>query len=251
MLKDAERLQTIIALQESAYLRSRCSYLLASIASLEPDPLILERVGIHSLLDYIKQKDQPLAQRLLKMLDGVKQPRCAVISSSRIGGDVYRAPDTTTNWHVGEDARKAITDLLSHADGKAKLGDGEDVIVASPPIPIASGSAPSIVPPGTQNPARAAQEFMYVNLQIPNRKQNNQFLYKADDNHSYAEADIAIFLAVRPSTNRPWSVHALPGDIRLLQSRILIRLNAWGLLEVLALARQPEICLFLAGWRNQ
>jgi hypothetical protein len=250
VMRDTQTLQMILALQESAYLRSRFRYLLAGLSALEPADDVLNRAGIRTLLDFIGGKDEHLSDRLRRALDGAEERGGAVTTSARIGGDIYRAPDTTAKWLEGEAARNTIADILTSGQSGVTLGDNEDVILASPSIKITPGSAPSNAPPGTQDRARVAQEFMYVNLKIPNWRQNDRLYCMADVSHLYAEEDIAILMAVRPSTKGPWSVHALPGGIGLRESRTLIRLNAWGLLEQLSLAPEPEIRVFLSGWRS-
>jgi hypothetical protein len=127
------------------------------------------------------------------------------------------------------------------------LGDNEDVILASPQITISSGLAPSNSRADRRR-MQLAQEFMNINLNIPTEPENAAWRLK-NPNSPYREEDLAVFMAVRPSFDGPWSVHPLPADIRLRQSRALIRLNAWGLLDQLSSDRNGTIQLFIAGWK--
>jgi hypothetical protein len=89
--REAQTLDTIIALQESAYLRSRFNYLLAAIAAVRPfpDPTeVLKTAGVNALLEFITNQDQALGSRLRRSIDGPQSRGEAAISSARLGGDV-------------------------------------------------------------------------------------------------------------------------------------------------------------------
>jgi hypothetical protein len=139
-MQAAHTLRTVIALQESSYLRSRLQYLLASLAAHCPDEQLLQRSEVRGVLNFLANHDQQLCSRLNEVLDGPKSLRSAIITSARIGGDVYRAPQTTAAWEEGSAALAWFNQVL---ETDQSLGDDEDVILASPQIRINAGLAPS------------------------------------------------------------------------------------------------------------
>jgi hypothetical protein len=244
-MRDAHTLHTVIALQESSCLRSRLRYLLASLAAHGPDEQLLQGAELRGILNFLAAHDQQLSSRLFEVLDGPESPKTAIVTSARIGGDLYRAPQITVGWK--EDS--AALALFNQVLGPDKsLGDNEDVILASPAITINSGLAPSNSSSTDRRRMQLAQEFMNINLNIPTELEKAAWRLK-NPNSPYKEEDLAVFMAVRPSSAGPWSVHPLPADIRLRQSRALIRLNAWGLLDHLLSDRTGTIQLFIAGWK--
>jgi hypothetical protein len=245
VMRDAHTPHTVIALQESSYLRSRLHYLLASLAAHCPDEQVLRRAEIRGVLTFLSDNDQQLSSRLSQVLDGPKLSKSAIITSARIGGDVYRAPQMTVAWEEGSAALALFNEVLGT---NQSLGDNEDIILASPQITINSGLAPSNARTDHRR-MQLAQEFMSINLNIPTLLDENKAWCLKNPNSPYQEEDLAIFMAVRPSSGGPWSVHPLPADIRLRQSRALIRLNAWGLLDQLSSDQSGTIRLFIAGWK--
>lgn len=243
VMRDAHAPHTVIALQESSYLRARLHYLLASLAARCPDEQVLQRAELRGVLAYLANHDQQLSSRLSKALDGPKSLMSATITSARIGGDVFRAPQLTVGWEEGSSALTRFNQILG-AD--QYLGDSEDVVLASPQMTTNSGSAPSNARADRRG-MHLAQEFLNINLNIPTELENSAWRLK-NPNSQYAEEALAVFLAARYSPSGPWSIHAVPADVRLRQSRALVRLNAWGLLDQLSSDNNGMIQIFIAGW---
>lgn len=253
VISEARTLHTIVSLQESAYLRSRLYYILASIAAASPPDasIIFKEMGLTALLDFIAGWDMTLGERLRSAADGPRMHAAAAISAARIGGDIYRTPNLTGPWLQNGDAHEAILDVLKSGQHDDTLGDGEVVVAASLPLLIAGGPSPSSAPVGSaRERAALVQEFMYVNLNLPTSIQPGWRRLPVDANHSYAEEDLTLLLAVRPAATSRWTIHAMPCFVTLRHSHILISVNTFGLLEELSSGRSASMQLFLVGWKG-
>jgi hypothetical protein len=245
VLAEARTLETIIALQESSYLRSRFHYLIAMLLTLDAPKLLLEQVKLPELLQFIEMQFSSFRNRLQELERGATQEGAAVISSARIGGDIFRLPVVVDSWEDGEKSRK---EFLATLDGNVTLGGNEIVILASPWMKITGGIAESSALPGARDRARLVQEFVYINLKNKNRFTTPSGSVCLDGNLQFREEDLALFLAVRTSPNKQSNIFPFVGDVYLKPERMLIRINAWALFEELSSTEQPEVRIFVSGW---
>jgi hypothetical protein len=245
VLADARTLETIIALQESSYLRSRFHYLVAMLAALDAPKDSLEQVKLPLLLQFLEEQFASFHTRLQQIEQGATQEGTAVISSARIGGDIFRLPVVTAPWFEGEQSRKAFDEALS---GNVTLGSNEIIVLGSPWMKVTRGIAESNAVPGGQDRASLIQEFVYLNLKNKNRLCTPDGPVCTDGSLQFREEDLALFVAARTGPTNKATVLPLAGDVYLKPERMLIRINAWALFEELSSTEKPEVQLFVSGW---
>lgn len=245
VLADACTTETIIALQESAYLRSRFHYLSALLSTLNAPKHSLQQIQLPTLLDFLKKQFPSFAARLEEIQNSATTEGASVISSARIGGDIFRLPVVTGAWSHGDQARCDFRATL-HGN-RMLLGGNERILSASPWMTVTKGAAPSSVVSGS-NGVLLIQEFLYINHKNKNRFAASSGPVCLDGNVEYREEDLALFLALRVSPDKRPSILPLAGDVCLKPDRMLIRLNVWALFEELSKADDPEVQIFVSGW---
>jgi hypothetical protein len=245
VVADACTVETIIALQESAYLRSRFHYLFALLSTLNAPKLSLEQVNLPKLLEFLRAQFPSFGTRLQELERGATNDGLSVISSARIGGDIFRLPCVTDSWSHGDQSRN---DFRATLGSKLLLGGNERILSASPWMEVTQGTAPSSAAPADSGRLPMIQEFVYINHKNKNRFDTPSGPVCLDGNVKYREEDLAVFLGLRTSPNEGADVIPLVGDVCLRPDRMLIRLNAWALFEELYKAKKLEVRIFVSGW---
>jgi hypothetical protein len=139
----------IIALQENAYLRGRLLYvfknLVTAARSAKALGTVLSEAGFSTLQTALDQDVGMLATALKSVYSSL--PR-TVVTSGRLGGDLFRLPHTTDAW-ISADVRKRLDDVLQVSvqlkgvPAEEALGAEQTVLLASPLIPMNAGRTPS------------------------------------------------------------------------------------------------------------
>jgi hypothetical protein len=182
VIHDAICQETIIALQESAYLRARLHYLLKriSVASQFTNAFsdLLKMSGLRKLLNYIDIGPiwsfglfQPFIEDL------IISPSTNLVASGRIGGDFFRLPHNTSAWKAGNDALEEIKILFSQqpvvlSTGQEAptryLGESQKVLLVSPSITLMPGKSPSsqVTEKGDNIENPLINEFIHFAVQI-------------------------------------------------------------------------------------
>lgn len=159
VIHDAQRDASVAALQESAYLRVRLRYLLKGLVVAARTQAewnaLLDLSGLRVLLQYLDdycatRGGEPTGETQ-GFLDQTRLTATRVlVSSGRIGGDLYRLPHHTEAWATGSTAQMTLNTLLRHqaiepvSQAKRRsLGEGQKVLLASPPLPLRPGVASS------------------------------------------------------------------------------------------------------------
>lgn len=140
---------SMIALQESAYLRGRLLYLfknlVAAARSATALDVALKESGFTSLQSVLDQNVGALANAIKSLYPS---PPKALVVTGRLGGDLFRLPHTTDAW-VSKDAPQRLGDALESSlqlKGVAvddALGAEQRVLLASPRIQVNEGRTPS------------------------------------------------------------------------------------------------------------
>ena len=247
VLQDARSFLTIAMLQRSAYLRARIRYLLFSILAAPRRRTIVDRlfdlVGLKPLLGFIRENEPGLGDELKHIGEGPQEARSATISSSRLHGDVFRTAWFAKGW-VG--AGRAAAELQEITQEGHRLGDGESLVLASPEIPITVEKAPSAGAAGHWEDDDR-QEFLYFNIDVTSDQdtiEGDSPLWSEDE-----DEEIALLAAI--SIRDRWAVYPLPGRVKQHPGthRVVVGLNALGLLHQLSAERNPRMRLFLSAWR--
>lgn len=142
-------LTSVIALQESAYLRSRLLYLFKNLVTAAHSAAALDAALDASDFNSLQQS---LNQHIGSLGASVKSlyspPPKSVATTGRVGGDVFRLPHTTDAW-TSDDASELLGDVLKVSQQlkgvgvDEALGAEQTVLLASPLIPVSGGRTPS------------------------------------------------------------------------------------------------------------
>lgn len=167
VINDPRIIDIWIALQESAYLRSRLRYLLKSLNVASAAQSELEEVylfsGLGSLLESFDRFcptgnfsfEEPVPEGGYR--NDTKLVSDQVLTSSgRIGGDFFRIPHKVGPWKSGDEAASTLEEMLAKPPieptpgsdatdygGDRSLADGQDVLLASPLMMLTFGVAAS------------------------------------------------------------------------------------------------------------
>ena len=250
VMQAARSIRTIFALSRNAYLRARIRYLLASIAATAARPrdtvdLLLSRSGVKSLLGFVRENASGFGDEIKYITEGPDGPRCAAMSSARLYGDVYRTEWLAKGWVGADKAAQELQAISPGSDSRRgpPLGDGEHLVLASPEIPVTAGRAPS-AGAGRRLGDDIPQEFIYFNIDVTHEE-------RLLAGYGYGDEDIALFMAI--FMHDQWAVYPLPGQVRQypITARVLVSLNALGLLQQLSEEGNPKMRLFLSAWGTQ
>jgi hypothetical protein len=175
VVEAARNEDTIIALQESAYLRARLRYLLKGLTTAAHSSTEIDNLAstsdLRSTLTYI---DSYLTMRssttssamepLGTFLSWGSTPldRKALVISARVGGDLFRLPHRTELWDIQPEADEKLLSALRTSDLIAPetlevtghvppggtspgrtLGEGQSILLASPLLPVRRGQSAS------------------------------------------------------------------------------------------------------------
>jgi hypothetical protein len=233
ILIEARTLDHVIELQDSSYLRTRVRYRLkglrASCSNLSVWQTLVESSGLSETINWLDNQDAFGAET---MADELRPPSESVlVSSCRLGGDVFRMNHWQDEWIGGDEAwgiwqrfqqdSPAESILSSHP--VPRLPGEITIMAASPLIPCKSGSAPS------------AGDGEHICFQVPFEGDTaNQLLRVGEQNLSmigcFADRE-STPLCVLPFSSCSWlkGFEDNNGSHTLLQSR----LNCGRLLESL------------------
>ena len=196
IFQSASNVKTVIALQQSAYLRSRFFYLLANAIVAAPSRdavnLLFEDCGLNAMLEYFRRSDHNL---IMHLNSTTLQNKFAIVSSARLGGDIFRTADHTTEWETGpiavQQANQIFSRLAAFSSNPSILpswAPGFRVLFCSPDISINSGAATCFeAAPGVAN-----GEFLHFALYIDTAKTPLH-------DHDFEEDDLTAILAVGAS----------------------------------------------------
>ena len=148
----------MIALQESAYLRSRLLYLFKSALSAAGSPSIFRNVLTQSTFDAFRVALFYYHHDLGNIISSLYSPPPATFAvgsayttTGRLGGDTFRLPHGTLSWSSA-DAGPRFSTILSISPGfeeitvKNALGAEQSVVLRSPMIRVNEGRTPSASP---------------------------------------------------------------------------------------------------------
>ncbi|WP_271893326.1 hypothetical protein [Candidatus Phyllobacterium onerii] len=270
VFEDAQNLQTLAALQESAYLRSRFGYLygnvLAAARSQEVLDIVLNEFGLGNTINRYWAFLGNLV--LLGWPDSIPH---ALVSSARLGGDIYRMGQTTQAWHDEQDARSIFLGLtkdeiefelgnLTEAERTARqafLPQRQRVLFASPGMRVIPGISSSSQIQLDSSISTSA-EFLHFALIV-----SNDILISNLD-----ETDLSAILAVRPVNETRWIFLAVPTTVTMhpfrdklgvSTVRLMIRMNCLDILRQAAgvsskLSREAqtwaEAKVFVVTWSD-
>jgi hypothetical protein len=146
-----------------------CKNMIAASGSRAYLQMVQSNVEFQTLLSYIADRDSQLNNRLTSVFDF---PEECLVSSSRIGGDLFRLPHTAGMWSTGEDARGTFR---AAARGSGLAGDGpveavlaphQHVLLASPLIPLQKGDARSAAQVWAGQGNDLVHEFIYFDVPL-------------------------------------------------------------------------------------
>ena len=239
VIRDAKHIETLMALQESAYLRSRLRYLLKVLCTSGPlhsALLLMEVSGLEQLLKYI---DEGLGlgtstSMASYAMFGREDDKKVVVGSARLGGDIFRLQHFTDAWKTGESASEAWKQALHNKPIESirdagRLSDrvldpAQEILLASPTISIHPGKSAS-----SYQTEMYPMEFIHFGLLV-NNAQNIVGQRSEED-----ITTLLVFSAVKDD-QKYTSVLALPTVCTLpntaseqsTDERLLVRVNAGG-----------------------
>jgi hypothetical protein len=253
VIEDSQNKETVIALQESAYLRTRLLYLLKNLYtdahSQESFNEILRRMGLSKLLNYFG-KAVPYLKKRLDEIRSSKRP--VLVSSSWLGGDTFRFLHVTDEWQSGESAERIFYLMMRHnriikspyietVEGRgveSSLGQGQMVILASPALSVNSGvsSKSSLV-------YNHKHEFVHFAIPLQDTDTFPATEYDSADFIECDASDLAVILGLAAMRNGEITDRVLFPTLAVCHfskwkgatgeeiSRLFIRNNCWGILE--------------------
>lgn len=258
---ESKRIGIVIAFQESAYLRRSMIYLLKKIYVLSRSKKIYNEIlcksGLDGFFDFLEN-------HLLSFTNTLKyignNSLNSVISSSAVGGDVFRLEDPKSNWISGKKAKDRVNETIKGvcnwkeaSKQEVKLRCGIETLFASPGIKVQPGAF-FIDQSGESEPG---DDYEIVEFCII-MNERDEYLVKGCN-----EEDISILLYLYPGSSQvDWEekkgiLFQPPCTCRIchMESKIhsiTVSLNCWRILEGVEeilkekdLNGKPEVKFFL------
>ena len=261
VIRDAINYQTATALQESAQLRARMKYLFGNIffaaSSANDFGTLLAYLGLEEFFAYLESSG--VSMHLPESPDVSRKTEVfATTTSAHVGGDFFRVPDSNEPWAAGQEANDILLDALQAVppapnlrDRKLSLGAGQEVLLASPPMPINYGVAPSSGLEGTPR-----HEFAHFSITLPEETwesfgrpdETDMTAILAFDSFENGTTTYRFFPVPTVCDIREWSSARVPSG-----KHLRLRVNCWGLLEQanrIAAGVPPRMRVFVIEWKG-
>lgn len=233
-----------IRLQESSYLRTRLHYILKGLRPVIPDEEVeqfIDQIGLKNLLDYLDEAEETshLSEWITSWFDNEGK---SLTVSANLGGDTFRIGHTDSGYLIGQEAEGKLMGHLAKLEANSnsdqfartfKLGEGQKILFGSGVFQIKNGVSIS----------SRGNEFIHLAFHPVVFREFIPDIYKLDK--------LATILVIwsKDQSFKPllWSVPSVFSfaSTQSSSSKLLVRINAFGLLEMAKLLFNEENSNFI------